>query len=163
PHWTAVSMQAIAHAMSFARRYAEQSDYEVSSSAFNAVLLINACYVGAKGKTFFAHNPVFDIPQATDGFINDTLEQLRQLAHTATARTDEEQIRQILTALAGLVRVYMAIDYANEHVDNKEHAQLAASYLTSAVEAVLPRNMTDIVMEGVRLMGRSAQRFLAAS
>jgi hypothetical protein len=149
--------------MSFARRYAEQGDYEVSSSALNAVLLINESYVGAKGKTFFAHNPVLDIPQATDGFINDTLEQLRQLAHTATARGDEEQIRQVLTALAGLVKIYMAIDYATEHIDNKQHAQLAVSYLTSAVESVLPRNLPDVVMEGVRLMGRSSQRFLAAS
>jgi hypothetical protein len=163
PHWTAVSTQAIAHAVSFARRYAEQGDYEVSSSALNAILLINASYLDAKGKTFFAHNPVFDIPWATDGFVNDTLEQLRQLGHIATARADEEQIRQILAALAGLVQVYMAIDYANEHVDNKEHAQLAASYLTGAVESALARNMTDVVMEGVRLMGRSAQRFLAAS
>jgi hypothetical protein len=163
PHWTAVSTQAIAHAISFARRFAEQGDYKVSNSALNAVLVINASYVGAKGKTFFAHNPVFDISQATDGFINETLEQLRQLAHIATTRGDEEQIRQIFVALASLVQVYMGIDYANEHVDSKQHAQLAASYLTGAVEGVLPRNMPDVVMEGVRLMGGSAQRFLAAS
>src|SRR5262249_19027823 len=162
PHWTGISTQAIAHAISFARRYAEQGDYEVSNSALNAVLLINASYVHAKGKTFFAHNPLFDVQQATDRFINETLEQLRQLAHIATTRGDEEQIRQILAALAGLVPVYMSIDYANEHVESKQQAQLAASYLTGAVEGVLPRNMPDVVMEGVRLMGGSAQRFLVA-
>jgi hypothetical protein len=163
PHWTAISTQAIAHAISFARRYAEQGDYEVSKSALHAVLLISASYVDAKGKTFFACNPVFDIPQATDGFINETLEQLRQLAQIATTRGDEEQIRQTFAALAGLVQVYMSIDYANEHVGSKQHAQLAASYLTGAVEGILPRNMPDVVMEGVRLMGRSAQRFLEAN
>jgi hypothetical protein len=163
PHWTAVSRQAITHAISFARRYADQGDYEVSERALNAVVVINASYVEAKGKTFFAHNPVFDIPQATDGFINETLEHLRQTAHVATTRGDEEQIRQTLAAMASLVQVYMHIDYASEYVESKEHAQLAASYLTGAVERVVPRNMADVVMEGVRLMGRSAQLFLAAS
>lgn len=163
PHWTAVSRRAITHAISFARRYAEQGDYEVSERALNAVVVINASYIEAKGKTFFAHNPVFDIPQATDGFINETLEQLRQLAHVATTRGDEEQIRQTFAAMAGLVQVYLDIDYASENVDSKQHAQLAASYLTGAVEGTLPRNMPDVVMEGVRLVGQSAQRFLAAS
>jgi hypothetical protein len=163
PHWTAVSSQAITRSISFARRYAEQGDYEVSNSALTAVLAINGSYVRAKGKTFFAHNPVFDIPQATDAFINDTLEQLRQLAQIATTRGDEEQLRQILAAIAGLVQVYVTIEYTSEHVDTKEHAQLAASYLTGAVQGVLPHNMPDVVMEGIRLMGHSADRLLAES
>jgi hypothetical protein len=86
------------------------------------VLVINASYVGAKGKTFFAHNPVLDISQATDGLINETLEQLRQLAHIATTRGDEEQIRQTVTAMAGLVQVYMNIDYASDYVPSKARA-----------------------------------------
>lgn len=163
PQWTAVSSQAIRRTISFARRYAEQGDYEVSSSALTAVLAINASYINAKGRTFFAHHPVFDIPQATDGFISETLEQLRQLAHVATTRGDEEQIRQVLATIAGPVRIYITIDYASEYVHTQEHAQLAASYLTGAVEAVLPRDMPDVLMEGVRLMGQSAQRFLTAS
>jgi hypothetical protein len=162
PNWTAASRRAIAHAISFARRYAEQGDYEVSGSALNAIIAINASYIEAKGKTFFASNAIFDIPQATDGFINESLEQLRQLVELAVRRGDEQQIRQVLGAMAGLVEIYLNIDYANDLVTNKGHAQLAASYLTGAVETVLPHDMPDVVMQGVRLMGMSAQLFLAA-
>jgi hypothetical protein len=160
PHWTRVARRAVSHAISFARRYAEQGDYEVAENALTAVVVINAEYVAAKGKTFFASNPFIDIPQATDGFINETLEQLRQTAQAAAARGEEEPLRQLLGALAGLVRTYMAIDYANPYVEAKHHAQLAAAYLAGAVEVVLPRGMPDVVMEGVRLMGVSAQLFL---
>jgi hypothetical protein len=96
----------------------------------------------------------------TDAFINDTLEHLRQLAQFATTRGDEEQIRQIFAAMASLVQVYARIDYANQYIATKHHAQLAASYLMGAVEAFLPHNMADVLMEGVRKMGQSAQIFL---
>ena len=95
----------------------------------------------------------------TDAFINDTLEHLRQLAQFATTRGDEEQIKQIFAAMASLVQVYARIDYANQYIATKHHAQLAASYLMGAVEAVLPHNMADVLMEGVRKMGQSAQTF----
>lgn len=162
PQWTQVARQAVTHAVSFARRYGEQGDYEVSRIALTAVAVINAHYVAAKGKTFFAHNPVFDLPQASDGFINETLEQLRQVAQAATARGEEEPLRQVLAAMSAHVQIYMAIDYASRSSETKEHAQLAAGYLASAVEGVLPRGMVDVVMEGVRLMGNSAQLFLMA-
>jgi hypothetical protein len=158
PSWTVVSQQAVAHAVSFARRYAEQGDYEVANNALLAV--INTKYVEAKGKTFFARHLIFENPQVTDAFINDTLEHLRQLAQVATTRGDEEQIRQIFAAMASLVQVYARIDYANQYVTTKHHAHLAASYLMGAVEAVLPHNMADVLMEGVRKMGQSAQIFL---
>lgn len=161
PHWTRGSDEAISYAMSFARRYAEQGDLEVAGAALNAVVTINAEYVVAKGKTFFAPNPIFDIPQATDTFINQTLERLRQAAQAATSRAEEEPLRQLFGAMTELVRTYMGIDYANPHVEGKHHAQLAAAYLASAVEAVLPRRLPDVVMEGVRLMGICAQLFLA--
>ena len=101
------------------------------------------------------------IPQIPDNFISETLEHLRLLAQGATTRGDEEQIRQIFAALENLVQVYMQIDYASEYA-TKQHAHLAASYLMSAVEANLPHNRPDVLMEGVRLMGQSAQHFLAA-
>jgi len=77
-------------------------------------------------------------------------------------RGDEEAIRQILAAMATLVRTYMTIDYAARYTGKKEHAQLAAGYLTGAVERVLPRNLPDVVMEGIRLTGASARLFLTA-
>lgn len=160
--WTGVARQAVSHAISFARRFGEQGDYEVARGALSAVTVINAAYVAAKGRTFFAHNPIFDIPETSDGFINETLEQLRQIAQAATTRGEEEPLRQVLAAMAALVQTYMAIDYASPQVDVKEHAQLAAAYLAGAVESVLPHSMPDVVMEGVRLMGVSAQLFIAA-
>jgi hypothetical protein len=162
PHWTRVAQQAVSYAMSFARRYAEQGDFEVSGGALTTVVFINAAYVGAKGRTFFAPNAFFDIPQANDGFINDTLEQLRQAVQAAAARGDEAPLRQLLVTFSTLVQTYMAIDYSNEYDESKHHAQLAASYLAGAVEAILPRRMPDVIMEGVRLMGVSAQAFLSA-
>jgi hypothetical protein len=97
--WTGTARLAVAHAISFARRYAEQGDFEVSGHALQSVILINASYVAAKGKTFFVSNPIFDIPEASDGFINDTLEHLRRLARISTVRGDEEATRQILTTM----------------------------------------------------------------
>src|SRR5690606_20231005 len=48
--WTDGAKRAIRHAMSFARRYAEQGDHEVSGAALNAVIGINAAYIESKGK-----------------------------------------------------------------------------------------------------------------
>jgi hypothetical protein len=160
PQWTKVARQAVLHATSFARRYADEGDFEVSGNALTAVVAINAAYVTTKGKTFFEPNPVFDIPQATDAFISETLEQLRQAVQVTSARRDEEPLRQLLTAFARLVQTYMTIDYSNPHPASKQHAQLAAAYLAGAIETVLPKGMPDVVMEGVRLMGVSAQGFL---
>jgi hypothetical protein len=163
PHWTAVSQQAIKHCIQFARRYAEERDHEVSSAALNAVVLLNVAYVAAKGKTFFAQHLIFDNPLATDALINETLEQLRQNAKIGLTRGDEEQIEQTFRALASLVQAYVVIDYSNKYAQEKQHAQLAASYLSQAVESALPRDLPDVVMEGVRLMGQSAQLFLSAA
>src|SRR5262245_46698575 len=135
-HWTVASRQAVTHAVSFARRYAEQGDYEVADLALTAVTAINAAYVRAKGKTFFTAQLLFDNPLTTDGFINDTLEDLRQNVRVGVTRGDERQIEQNLKALAALVEIYVAIDYSSEHETSKTHANLAASYLAAAVESV---------------------------
>jgi hypothetical protein len=50
PLWTAKARRAVAHAVSFARRYAEQDDLAVSGRALEAVIVVNASYVAAKGK-----------------------------------------------------------------------------------------------------------------
>lgn len=55
-HWTHGAKRAVRHAMSFARRYAEQGDHEVAGAALRVVVGINAAYVDAKGKTFYANN-----------------------------------------------------------------------------------------------------------
>jgi hypothetical protein len=105
---------------------------------------------------------MFDNPLATDGTINEALEHLRQNARIAITRGDEEQIEQTFRAFAALVRVYMSIDYSSPALPEKQHAQLAASYLSAAVQAAVPHNIPDVLIEGVRLMGQSAQLFLSA-
>lgn len=159
-HWTQAAERAVRHSMSFARRYAEQGDYEVAGASLNVVVKINAAYVETKGKTFFTNNPFIENPLASDGFINDSLEHLRQHAQAAVARRDEQEIEQALQAMAALVQVYLAIDYSIP-LASKTHANIAAGYLSSAVQSVVPHNMADVLLEGVRLMGRSAQLILA--
>lgn len=158
--WTDGTKRAVRHAMSFARRYAEQGDYEVSGAALNAVVGINAAYIESKGKTFYANNPFVENPFSSDGFINDTLEHLRQNSQSGIARGDEQQIEQTLQAMAALVRVYLGIDYSSPYA-SKSHAQIAAGYLASAVQGVVPHGMADVLLEGQRLMGQSAQYLLA--
>lgn len=160
-YWTDGAKQAVRYAISFARRFAEQGDHEVSAAAMNAIIAINAAYVEAKGKTFFTYQFMFDNPLTSDGFINDTLEHLRQTARVGVSRGDEQQIEQALRAFAALVRVYAAIDYASLGA-SKTHAHLAAGYLTGEVERLVPHNIPDVLMEGVRLMGQSADILLAA-
>jgi len=158
--WTDGTKRAVRHAMSFAGRYAEQGDHEVSGAALNAVVGINAAYIESKGKTFYANNPFVENPFSSDGFINDTLERLRQNLQSGIARRDEQQIEQTLQTMAALVRVYLGIDYSSPYA-SKSHAQLAAGYLASAVQAVVPHGMADVLLEGQRLMGQSAQYLLA--
>lgn len=158
--WTEGAQQGVRYAVSYARRFAEQGDHEVSAVAMNAIIAINACYIEAKGKTFFSNQLLLDNPLTSDGFINGTLEHLRQTARIAVTRGDEQQIEQTLQAMAGLVRVYIAIDYANPHA-SKTHAHLAAGYLAGEVERIVPHNMPDVLMEGVRLMGQCADMLLA--
>lgn len=158
--WAEGAQRAMRHAMSFARRYAEQGDYEVSGAALNAVVSINAGYLKTKGKTFYGDAPFVENPLTTDSFINDTLEHLRQNAQSAIARKDEQQIEQTLHAMAALVQLYLSIDYSSTHV-TKTHVQLATGYLANAVQDVVPHGMADVLMEGQRLLGQSARYVLA--
>ena len=161
PHWTAEARRSVQHAVSFARRYAEQGDYEVAGDALTAIVAINAAYIEAKGKTFYANNWLIDNPLAHDAFITESLECMRQTMDRAIGRRDERQIEQSMQALADLVHVYLGIDYASR-TSEKSHAHLAAGYLGNAVQAVVTHNMTDVLMEGERLMGQTAQHFVAA-
>lgn len=158
--WTDGTIRAVRHAMSFARRYAEQGDYEVSGAALNAVVGINDAYIESKGKTFYANHPFIENPFSSDRFINETLELLRQNFQSGIARRDEQQVEQTMQTMTALVRVYLGIDYSSPHA-SKTHALLAAGYLASSVQAVVPHGMADVLLEGQRLMGQSAQYLLA--
>lgn len=126
PNWTLSTERAIQYAMSFAKRYAEQGDHDVSEAALNAVVRMNQYYVNAKGRTFFDHNILMDNPLATDSFINDTLEYLRQAVKAGVSSGDERFIEQTFGAMEKLVEVYVSIDYCNRG-GSKNHAALAAA------------------------------------
>ena len=161
-HWTDEAARGIRFAMSFARRYSEQGDYEVSDTALNAVVAINSAYIEVKGKTFYTNPPLIEDPRSRDTFITETLEHMRQNVQGGIIQHDEQKIEQTLQALASLVQVYLNIDYSSPYA-SKSHANLAAGYLNNAVQAVIPHDMADVLLEGVRLMGRSAQHFLIKS
>ncbi|MCD0501234.1 DUF2254 domain-containing protein [Achromobacter sp. MY14] len=155
-HWTKAAGQAIHYAISYAKRFAEQGDYEVTEYAFERVSQINATYCAAKHGTFVGSNPLFEMPGTTDGFINISLEQLRQTMQTALAKGDERLGESTLRAIGGLYGVYLKIEYPGRD-RSKYHALLAAGYMGSAVESVIPHNMPDLMMEGIRLLGRASK------
>ncbi len=160
-HWTSDAIRNMHHAMSFARRYAEQRDYEVSRYALDVIVGINAAYIKAKGTTFYANALMIEHPWSHDAFITDSLECLRQNADTAIGRRDERQIEQLMRALTMLVQLYADIDYANPGAE-KHHAQLAAGYLANAVQAAAGHDLADVLMEGQRLTGQATRHFVAA-
>ena len=84
---------------------------------------------------------------------------MRQNVQSGIARRDEQQLEQTLRALAALVQLYQGIDYSSPCA-TKHHAHLAAAYLADAVQDVVPNDMVDVLLEGVRLMGRSARHFI---
>ena len=155
-HWTDGAHRGVRHAVSVARSYAERGDYEVSGAALQAIASINVAYIEAKGNTFYTNHLFFENPLATDTFINDTLECLRQHCQSGIARRDEQHIEQTLQTIAALVQAYIYIDYSSPDARNY-HAHLAAEYLSSALESVVPHDMADVLLEGQRLMARCAR------
>jgi len=156
PYWTAPAEQAISYCITFSRRYAEQGDHEVSRVALNGIVAINALYIKTKGKTFFSNNYVIDNPLASDSFLMNTLEHLRQNVQVGISRNDEQFIEQNLNSLLQLTQLYLSIEYGDEH-ENRSHAHLVSNYLTSAVESIVPHDMADVLIEGVTLLGNAAQ------
>lgn len=155
-NWNNKARQAIPYAISYAKRFAEQGDYEVTDHAFLHLKLINTAYCEAKHGTFAGSNPLFDIHGTTDGFINTSLEQLRQTMKAALAKGDERLAESTLRAIGGLYEVYLEIDYRGPN-KSKHHALIASSYMVSAVKTIIPHNMPDLMMEGIRLMGRASR------
>lgn len=161
-HWTAGSTQAINHAVSFARRYAENGDYTVSGIALDVVIEINRIYIETKGKTFFSDPLMMTHPLSGDAFINNALEELRKTLSIGLSRKDEQQIEQLLNTLTNLVILYSDIDYSTQPI-RKQHAHLAVAYLSNGVQSALRSGYTDIVMQGLRWMGQTAVSLLVKS
>ena len=160
-HCTVRTSKNLQHAVSFARRHAEQGDYEVAGGALTAIIAINTAYIEAKGRTFYANHWLVQHRLAHDALITESLECMRQTVDRGIRRRDERQIEQSMRALAALVQVYLGIDYGRETAE-KTHANLAAGYLGNAVQGVVGHDMTDVLMEGQRLMGQAALQFVLA-
>lgn len=156
PNWTAPAEQAISYCITFSRRYAEQGDHEVSRVALNGIVAINALYIKTKGKTFFSNVYLFDNPLASDSFLTNTLEQLRQNVQVGISRKDEQFIEQNIQSLLQLTQLYLSIEYGDAHAV-RSHAHLVSGYLTSAVESIIPHDMTDVLIEGVLQLGNAAR------
>ncbi|MEI2431191.1 hypothetical protein RDV84_12840 [Lysobacter yananisis] len=160
PHWTRLAEDGVRTAVSYSRQYAQSGDYEVSQFAILSIVKINGAYVAAKGRTFFAHNGFIDEPRATDGFINSTLEQVKQSFQLALSRRDEQHINQTIRTFTGLAAVYTFIDYPQEGA-SRHHTNLAVGYLKSALEEVARQNLPDVMMLGARGLGDVARAVLA--
>lgn len=156
PNWAMSAEQAISYCITYSRRHAEQGDHEVSRVALHGVVAINAFYIKTKGKTFFPSNPFIDNPLASDSFLTNTLEHLRQNVQVGVSRKDEQFIEQNLHSLLKLTELYLSIEYGEEY-DPRSHAHLVSGYLTGAVESVVPHDMADVLIEGVSILGSAAR------
>ena len=159
PDWAAPARQGIAYATSYAQRFAEQGDYEIVRQAYSAVTAINGLYVRTKGQTFFANNFLIDNPLARDAFLIGTLEELRQAVQISLSRGDERQIDTVISTMTDLVGVYAEIEYGR-HAIAKSHALIIVGYQESALTAVIPHKMPDVLMSGVRKLGMSGRTLL---
>lgn len=163
PNWAAEAHRSVSYAMSFAARYAEIGDYETSGAALTAIIQVNAHYIEAKGKTFVGSSPsasLTGLPAGGDSLISETLEHLRQYMQVTLGRKDERQIEQVFGALAGLTRTYLSIEYAAAG-ESKHYAVLGAGYLKSAVKTVPSLKSPDVLMDGVRQIGRVGRLLVA--
>lgn len=156
PQWVTVTHQAIHYGISYAKRFASQGDYEVTDAAFHHLILINAAYCAAKNGTFIGGHGFFAASGESDQTINTALEQLRQMMHDALSKGDERLAESTVRAFGGLYGVYLGIDYSGRE-RSKHHALLASNYLGSAVESVVAHNMPDLMMQGIRIMGKASQ------
>ena len=159
PNWTVLAERAILYCITFSKRYAEQGDQEVSRVALNGIIEINKAYIKTKGKTFYSNNYLFDNPLASDNFLTNTLELLRQNVQIGISRKDEQFIEENLHCLTQLTHLYLLIDYGEEHL-TRSHAHLAAGYLASVVETIVPHDMADVLIESMTLLGKAAQLIL---
>jgi len=161
-HWTDGTRLRINHAMSYARRYAEQGDYEVSQAALETAVALNHAYIKMRGRTFYGNYPFVINARAVDCVINDTLEFMRQNIQAGIIRFDEQQIEQTLRSLLSLVKEYVNIDYSLCLISKKD-ARIAYAYLSRAVNDLMPHGMANVLCLGQQLMGQSARFFIEHS
>jgi len=157
--WDRSTLQAVNYTFSYVVRFAEAGDYDVSMEAIHSLMRVNAAYCAVKNGAFRGSDLFAASGSSTDAVINTSLESLRKAMRTALARGDERMAESVMAGMSALLGVYLKIDYPGRR-PAKLHATLAAGYLQSAVQSVVPHNMPDVMMEGMRILGRSAQATL---
>ena len=159
PRWDTEAYRAVSFAISFAARSSELGDYETSNAALGTIVKVNACYVRAKGRTFIGSNELSFLtgfPGGCDGFISETLEQLRQYMQVAVGRQDERQVEQVLNTFGALTQVYLSIEYAVSG-NSKRYAALSAGYLTASVKTTPSLKSPDVLMHAIKKMSSVTQ------
>jgi len=160
-HWTTDAKRSIEYATAYVRHYANVGDFEVSGAGIDTLVEISRLYVQAKGDTFVGEIPFLAMGTSTDGIVNLTLEQLRQLAEFGANNGNETLIEQSMGGMKNLVYVYSKIEYG-QHLDTKTHANNAVGYLDRATQTAARHKLTDVVMQGVRFLGESGAILLVA-
>ena len=150
-----VAQQGIDHCIAVNGKSASQGDYQVAGDALTALVNINVLYVQAKGRTFFSENGIFDVPFSTDAIVMHSLEQLKRQFRAGLGRRDEQHVNMILKAYGDLAQIYTQIDYGRPE-ENPWHASLAIGYLINDIKSIIPHNLPDCLMLGVRILGGCA-------
>ncbi len=161
-NWANQPKDSISYCFSFCNRYSEIGDYQIAREAFGVILDINKAYIEIRGKTFKNPNPFLGLNESTDSFINETLELARQFTLKAIQRQDELALDIAFRFFYQAVKIFIQIEYQNDR-KNKFHAQLAAGYLSTAVENSLKLKSTDMTMIGIGLLGNAGITLLEGS
>ncbi|MGI4840971.1 MAG: hypothetical protein ACRYF9_25555 [Janthinobacterium lividum] len=154
--WANSTLEAIHYTVSYAKRFAGQGDYDVTEFAHRQLVQINAAYCQAKQGAFVGSNLFIEMPGGSDQTINTTLEQLRQTMQDALSKGDERLAESTLRTFAALYGIYLGIAYPGRE-QTKHHALLASTYLVNAIESIVAHDMPDLMMHGVRLVGKASR------
>lgn len=148
-NWRLESEKAIDYSVSLIISNSRKNDYDIISSALDTIVLINYDYIKIKSNTFF-QNSIIPNPKAHDNFLMYTLEHIRKLLVMALNKSDEQYLELILNTYVKLTEVYVEIDYPGDNNQNKDHAALVVGYFISGVESILPKKLTDVLMESTK-------------
>ncbi len=159
PDWAFIAHRSLHYAFLLAKKYAVYGDYEISKFAMDTIKVISECYIETKEKTFV--NDIFLlVPSISqDKFINETLEHFRIDIQEGFSTGNEKFIQQFFYGIKQLCLLYLDIDYSSTE-KHKSHANLAISYFTNFIETAALYKLTDIVIEGFRMLEEIAFKLI---
>lgn len=155
--WTFKVDKAIQNAMTYARRYSDKGEYDISSEALKTIVKLNSGYI-------FAHLPdnngmstyLSNIEVNDDPIILGTLEKLRLHTKLGINKQDETQVLQSILSMNDLAIAYQKVQYSN----NMRHAMLAADYLIREINTVCTLNMDNVYQRGQKMLGLTSKNLI---